>query len=176
MAKTPTQYPGLGIDTEVAYFDQIVRPDKEDFVTNQNIREALHLATSLNNLLEWHFHSHVRRSGGPTESKDLKEFRRRLEADFRFLAAIRDLCDASKHCGLNRDGFELSEIKLVVGRGGYGGYGEGMGYNVAGAYGSGQEEPRQYTKDGHPRWLIDVFLAAFQYWETVIQGCRANMN
>jgi hypothetical protein len=92
------------------------------------------------------------------------------------LAAIRDLCDASKHCGLNRESFDLSEIKFVTGRGGYGGYRQGMGFNVAGAYASGRDEPRQYTRNGDPRWLMDVFLMGFNYWKTVIEGCRVSMG
>jgi hypothetical protein len=170
MPASATYYPDWGVRSDIDYFDNIVRADMKEFIDNPHVRQTLHLATSLNNLLDWHFHSRHEQVHGQKNKPALDKFRREMELKLPALASIRDLCDASKHCRLDHGYVQLLEIKVMVGRGGYGGYSQEMGYGVAGAYGGGQPEPRQITRDSEPKWLIEVFQPAFRFWEAEISA------
>ena len=121
MAKGNPFYPDIGMESSSEFFNMMVISDMNAFRDSPGVREALHLAFSLNSLLDWHFHSTKKMRDETPSQVRLKKFRSAIELECPPLAIIRDLCDASKHCGINRPHFEMASIKFATGKGGYGG-------------------------------------------------------
>ena len=139
-----------------------------DYKANPNNLRAFRLATSLNNLMDWHWHAlHPGVTNKNNPSWDA--MRRNMEASCSSLRMVKDLCDASKHCGLNRGGVELQDIFMMAGRGGAGGYDcPTGGYDVGGLAYGGEPEPLIRSRAGVTTWASDMFDEAFEYWERII--------
>jgi hypothetical protein len=151
----------------VDFFDIVVRADMKAFDASPGLLEAFHLASSLNHLMDWHWNSNRHVPKPP-----FGDVRKSMEAQCTELELIRNLCDASKHCGLNRGPVKLAKVETIAGKHGHGGLGLAMGLGVAGTIGQGTPEPRLHASDGSAIWAADAFRAAFRHWESVIATRR----
>jgi len=168
MATAP-RYPDLGFRSDAEFFDNLVRPDMAAFKANPGVREGFHLATSLNHMLDWHWHT--LHPGVTTKNQPAwSSMRDAMTAACPALAKIQDLCDASKHCGLDRRTVGLAGVGMHLGAGGAGAYGGttgGYGIGVL-AYGDGRPTLRMLNLDGTTAFWAECFAAAFGYWEVLL--------
>lgn len=167
------KFPDLSIQSDLEYLDTVVYPDWQDFNVSIGIRETFHLASSLNSLVEWHWHSLNPEASEIEAKKGVSALRKALSQVCPATATIRDICDASKHVGLSRNDMILTGLRPTIGRGGFGGLNSpSMGYGVAGALGSGQSEPVVHASHQSPQWVREVFQAALDYWVQTIAARR----
>lgn len=167
-------YPNLGFCSDVDFFDVIVRSDMSAFNASPGVREGFHLATSLNHMLDWHWHT--LNSGVSTKNQlAWSEMRSTMMAVRPALAKVQDLCDASKHCGLDRRNVELAAVNMRLGAGGAGAYNETGRYGIGvTAYGAGRPTLHMLNLDGTVAFWTECFNAAFTHWEALLTTRLSN--
>lgn len=151
-------------DEATKFFKDFVVPGIEDWRKDQvDVRLAMNLANSLNNLVEYYwcvyatihadrvFHTH-----------SLKAFRTELSRRNNDIAMIRDIADAHKHLKLDRVDREITNANQTTGQS----VGYGQAYGLC--YGGG-ELLVVTLDDGQERYFSLVAESAFAFWSSVLQ-------
>jgi hypothetical protein len=161
------KYVDFGIDNASAFFRLITLPNVEAFEAAPSIQSGLNAVWGLWHLHEWYWHdTHPKED--PRRNAAYDTFLDNLYQACPELKYLRDLSEAAKHCGMGRTPLPVGRLSEQIGRHGVGGYGEGMGYNVAGAYAFGTPQLRVFFDDGSdPCWLDNIITAAKDFWSRV---------
>ena len=171
MSNRTVTYVDFELDTPAAYWADLVVPNLREYKAAPSRRLAMQAAT-----YSWHLHEwvwHEQHPGEDTRGGDYITFRNDLVARCPELGWLRDVTDASKHRGLNRQP-EVAEAKpqffpAVAGSSG-GGLGLGLGLGLGG----GRPPTPEHWKfvlmmsDGSTRDMDNVLRAAARFWEGTI--------
>ena len=166
-----TVYPDLTFASDVEFFRNIVWFDYQEFLQNPTVRSAFHIASSLNHTMDWHWHAILRTpESAEMKWKNFSEFRKHMVSRCPKLALIRNLCDASKHCGLDRAPVSLDRVAVAtLAKDGAGAYGGPGGYNLpASAYSRAEATILLFTDKKERYDFREVATAAFAHWNSVL--------
>jgi hypothetical protein len=147
-----------------SFFERFALPNVRDFEASPaNERLGLNAALMLGHMCEWYWYdSHPDKNPRCPDYND--GFLPGLYRECPELKWLADIAEATKHRGIGRGTHSITRVSTLAGRHGVGGVGVGMGYNVAGAVGSGTPELRVYCDDDTSHWLGDIIEAVKNYW------------
>lgn len=100
MTNRAVKYLDIGLPSPDAYWDQQVLPNVVDYRTTGEARYALQAARDLWHVAEWIWHS--QNPGVDTHNPAFVTWRNAQIQACPDLSYLRDIADASKHCGLGR--------------------------------------------------------------------------
>lgn len=141
------------------YFKGFVEPSIEDWRREpMNVRLAMNLANSLNNLVEYYWHTFsTTHPDRVFRTKTLREFRAELRQRHGDIALIRDIADAHKHLRLHRADRTVSGPNQTKSQS----VGYGQAYGLC--YGGGKLLVVTLD-DGQERYFSLVAESAYAYW------------
>lgn len=151
-------------DEATKFFNDFVVPGIKDWRKNQvDVRLAMNLANSLNNLVEyyWCVYESIH-TDRVFHTLSVKAFRTELSRRNKDIALIRDIADAHKHLKLGRVDREITNANQTTSQ--CIGYGQAYGM----CYGGG-ELLVVTLDDGQERYFSLVAESAFAFWSSVLQ-------
>lgn len=144
----------FGCSTASAFWLDVCVPSHSRFFANPNRFGAIQAAWPT-----WHVHEWLWHDTHPGQHAVDAKFRDGLIADCEQLAWLRDVTDASKHCGLGR----ALDVKAVSGTGLHT---TGQIFDALGIHQVTHSDPLHLVVDGVPHDFADVLRVAILYWQT----------
>jgi hypothetical protein len=163
--KKEVQYIDFGYDSAEQFWTEVVQPAYERFVSTPNRQHAMEASIPAWHVIEWIWHE--QHPGVDTQHNDkYQNFQSEIVGDCPELDWVRDVADASKHCGLGRLKGAPEEILRVKRKA------RGSGpYNTC-AYNTKPLNSSDFTvtltiffKDGTERQFGDVLKIVIDYWK-----------
>ena len=156
--------PNFPQDEARRFFQNFVVPGIEDWRRDPvDVRLAMNLANSLNNLVEYYWR--VFATTDPDRvfhANSLKAFRTELSRRKEDIALVRDIADAHKHLKLDREDREITNASQTTGQS----VGYGQAYGLC--YGGG-ELLVVTLDDGQERYFSLVAEGAYAFWSSVLE-------
>ncbi|MGP0008038.1 MAG: hypothetical protein ACLPIG_04920 [Methylocella sp.] len=164
-SNNPVLYIDFGYVSAKQFWAEVALSAYEQFKSNPNRQNAMQAAVPAWHVLDWIWHE--RHRGKNTQGNDdFENFRRETIRQCPELALVRDVADASKHCGLGRLKGTPKEIQRVKRKA------RGSGPLNTYAFNTKALNSSDFTvtltiflNDGTERQFDDVLKIVIDYWE-----------
>ena len=150
----PVQYLSFGCSTAHDFWLEVCVPSHIAFFARQSRATAIQAAWPTWHVHEWLWHK--QNPGKPASGKAFKSFQNSFIAKCPELGWLRDVTDASKHCGLGRK----TQVSKVTG---FGVQTTGTVTDPLGSYTQTRTDPLVLVVDGIDRQFPDVLRAAIKH-------------